>query len=344
MNSRKDKQILVTGGTGFLGSYLLRYLLREGYTRIRVLRQVNSDMNLVADIADQIEWVEGDVLDIIGLEDAMYSVQQVYHCAAVVSFDPRDYDRVRQVNVDGTANVVNAALYANVEKLVYVSSIAAIGRSKNNNIVTEETKWERSHYNTEYAISKYLGENEIWRGMMEGLQVAIVNPGLLLGSGHWNKGTGNFFRLIWRKFPFYTDGVSGFVDVRDVARFMLLLMESDVAGERYILNAENLTFQTVLNEIAFHLKMPPPRIRITPFLQQLIWRFEWLRSKLFGAKPFITREIAKNAMHTFFYQNDKSITDFDFQYTPIRQTIAETCRQFREAATEDFKPKALPLV
>ncbi len=341
----KDKQILVTGSTGFVGAYLLRYLLYEGNTRIRALRRMESRMDLVADIADQIEWVHCDILDVIGLEDAMQGAQQVYNCAAVVSFDPRDYRRMREVNVEGTANVVNAALYTNVEKLVHVSSIAAIGRSKNNHQVSETTKWERNSFNTEYAISKYLGENEVWRGMAEGLNVAIVNPSVILGSGRWQEGTGQLFRLVWRKFPFYSDGVSGFVDVRDVARFMIRLMESNVSGERYILNAENLTYQTVLNEIALQLKKSPPGIRVTPFLQQIVWRVEWVRAKLFGARPFITRDVANSALHTFFYQNDKSILDFGWQYTPIRQTIAETCRQFREVAQDNsFQPRILPLV
>lgn len=344
MNASKDKQILVTGGTGFLGSYLLRYLVQEGYTRVRALRRTSSSMDLVVDIADQIEWVECDVLDILGLEDVMKGVQQVYHCAAIISFDPRDFDEMRKVNVDGTANVVNAALYANVEKLVHVSSIAAIGRTKESNTVTEDTKWQRGSYNSNYAISKYLSENEVWRGMAEGLNIAIVNPSVILGSGRWDDGPLKFFKLGWKNFPFYTKGTTGFVDVRDVIRFMILLMTSDISGERYILNAENLTYHTIMNEIAAHLNKKPPTVQVTPLLQQLAWRVEWLRATLFGIKPFITREVARTAMRSFFYQNDKSLAHFDFEYTPIRQTIAETARQFREAAEEDFKPKVLPLI
>lgn len=340
----KDKQILVTGGTGFVGSYLLRYLLREGYTRVRALRRATSKMDLVLDIANQIEWVEGDVLDILILENAMQEVRQVYHCAAVVSFDPRDYDQMRIVNVDGTANVVNAALAANVEKLVHVSSIAAIGRMKNEPIVTEQTKWERSHQNTQYAISKYLSENEVWRGMVEGLNVAVVNPSVILGSGRWDENALKLFKVVWNNFPFYTKGTTGFVDVRDVARFMVSLMESDINGERYILNSENLTYQTILNEIALHLNKKPPTIQVNPLIQQVAWRVEALRSRLFGGRPLVTRETASNSMRSYFYQNDKSLRDFNFEYTPIRQTIAETCRQLREAAANGMESKVLPLI
>lgn len=344
MNKTKDKQILVTGGTGFLGSYLLRYLVREGYTRIRATRRPDSRMDLVAAVADKIEWVETDLLDVIGLENAMQHVTKVYHCAAIVSFDPRNYDEMRRVNVDGTANVVNAALYANVEKLVYVSSIAAIGRTKQSRIITEKTKWERSKLNSEYGISKYLAEQEVWRGAAEGLNIAIVNPSVILGSGRWGEGPLKFFKLIHKQYPFYTTGTSGFVDVRDVARFMLLLMESDISRERFILNAENLTFQTLMNEIAKQLGKKPPSIKVTRFTQQIVWRLEWLRSRLFGGKPLITREVAQRATASYFYENEKSLSVFDFEYTPIRQTIAETAAQFKAAAAADFKTMYLPLL
>lgn len=344
LNSIKDKQILVTGGTGFLGSYLLRYLVREGYTRVRALRRATSNMDLVNEVIHKIEWIEGDVMDIFSLEDAMQDVQLVYHCAAIVSFDPRDYEEMRQINVDGTANVINAALEANVEKLVHVSSTAAIGRMKNQPVVTEQTKWERSNYNSEYAISKYLAENEVWRGMVEGLNVAVVNPSVILGSGRWDEGPLQFFKMGWNNFPFYTKGTAGFVDVRDVARFMLQLMQSEVVGERYILSGESLTYQTVMNEIATHLNKKPPTIQVNPLLQQIAWRVEWLRSRMFGGRPLITRETASHSLRTFFYQNDKSRTDFAFEYTPIRQTIAEVCGQFQEVAENGFASKTLPLI
>lgn len=344
MNFTKNKTILVTGGTGFLGSYLLRYLVRAGYTRVRALRRATSHLDLVAEVADQIEWVEGDVLDVFSLEDAMQGVQQVYHSAAVVSFDGRDYTRMRQVNVEGTANVVNAALAANVEKLVHVSSIAALGRGKNQSVLTEESKWERSKHNSEYAISKYLAENEAWRGMVEGLNVAVVNPSVILGSGRWAEGTCKLFKMGWQQFPFYTKGTTGFVDVRDVARFIVQLMESEVTGERYILNGENLTYQTVMNEIAINLNKKPPTILIHSFLQQFAWRMEWLRSRLTATRPLVTRETAAASVRSYFYQNDKSRREFDFAYTPIQETIAETCRQLRKAAGEGFPAKVLPLI
>jgi len=189
-----------------------------------------------------------------------------------------------------------------------------------------------------------LSANEVWRGMTEGLNVAMVNPSVILGGGRWEEGPLKFFKMVWKNFPFYTKGTTGFVDVRDVARFMILLMESEVVGERYILNGENLTYQTVMNEIALHLNKKPPSIQVNSLIQQLAWRVEWLRSKLLGSRPFITRETAANSMRSYFYQNDKSRTDFDFEYTPIRQTIAETCQQFKDATDKGLESRVLPLI
>lgn len=343
MNTAKDKQILVTGGTGFLGSYLLRYLVQEGYTKVRAIRRANSQMDLVAEVADQIEWVETDILDIIGLEDAMRGVSQVYHCAAMVSFDNRDHDFMRKVNVEGTANVVNIALDANIEKLVYVSSIAAIGRTKENHIITEKTKWQRSPFNSPYGISKYLAEQEVWRGVAEGLNAAIVNPSVILGSGRWDEGPLKLFKMVWNQYPFYTTGTSSFVDVRDVSQFMIRLMESDISSERFILNAENLTIETMMKEIAKEFGKKPPFIKIDRFTQQIIWRVEWLRARIFGSKPLLTREVAQRAVSNYFYKNDKSLAAIDFKYTPIRQTIGETCGQFKKAVASDFQSMYLPL-
>ncbi len=344
MKAHSDKQILVTGGTGFLGSYLLRYLVARGYTRIRALRQPSSSLGLVEDIAPEIEWVEGNILDVVGLEDALKGVQQVYHCAAIVSFDVRERAKMMDVNSTGTANIVNAALYEKVEKFIHVSSIAAIGRTKESKIITEDSKWLRSTYNSYYGISKYLAEQEVWRGMAEGLPIGIVNPSLILGAGRWTDGPLRLFNLVWKNYPFYTTGTTGFVDARDVARFMIHLMESPITGQRYILNAENRTFQSVMNEIAFHLHKKPPTIKVTPFMQQIIWRIDWLRSKLSGVRPLITRETAANAQQSFLYKNDKSLQAFDFQYTPLEQTIRETCALFLEAMHNKLPPRGLPLI
>src|SRR6185295_8650851 len=177
--------ILVTGGTGFLGMQLLRELVKRG-EKVRAIKRSGSTSFLEEEFTRQIEWVEGDVLHIPALEEAMSDCEKVYHCAAVVSFLPKDHERIMKVNVEGTANVVNVALEKKIKKLVHVSSVAAIGSSRNDEVVNESTEWESG--NSNYALSKFLGEREVWRGIAEGLNAVIVNPSLIIGAGNWNEG------------------------------------------------------------------------------------------------------------------------------------------------------------
>lgn len=335
--------IFVTGGTGFLGAYLLHNLLKRDYRPIRALKRANSPMNLVEDIAHRIEWVEGDILDIPSLEDAMQGMQQVYHCAAVVSYDPRDREKLMSVNVKGTANVVNIALVSAVEKLVHVSSVAALGRSKRTSHLSETARWENSKRNSQYAISKHLAELEVWRGVAEGLNAAIVNPSIILGSGFWHQGTCKFFMNGWNNFNFYARGGTGWVDARDVVRAMIDLMESNISGERFILNGENITYQDIMNEISDALKKKRPSIKVNYLLQELAWRGAWLQSRMTNKQSFITKETARHSSKCYYYENDKSIEQLNVAYTPIRQTISETAAQLKEAANNNFNPMLLPL-
>jgi len=338
-----DLPVLITGATGFLGSYLLRSLIKSGHQNIRALRRPNSDRSLVADTEGLVEWVEGDVLDQPFIEEAMQGIRQVYHCAAVVSFDPRDVRMMLRVNVEGAANVVNAALWEGVDKLVHVSSIAAIGRSPSEKNVSENTKWQRSPLHSNYAISKYLAEQEAWRGMAEGLKVSVVNPSVILGSGRWEDGPLQLFRLGWKEFPFYATGVSGFVDVRDVAQAMIRLMHLESSGQRYIISAENLPFRAVQQMISEGLAKRAPRYRVSTLVQEIAWRVEWLRTRFGGPPPLITRETARHANAVYYYDNSKSMKDLQLTYTPVAETISAVCRQFTEAAGNGFRPMTLPV-
>ncbi len=331
----QQAEILVTGGTGFLGSYLLRYLLRKGKA-IRATKRVSSPMDLVADIRDAIEWVDCDLLDQIGMEDCMDGIKQVYHCAAMVSFDTKDVDQMREINVNGTANIVNIALEKNVEKFLHVSSIAAIGRAKPEAHISEKSKWERSNLNSNYAISKYLAEQEVWRAMVEGLNVVIVNPSVILGAGYWEAGSNRFFKYVWRGSKFKPGGCSGFVDVRDVARLSILLMDSDVSGERYIANGENLAYGDVFQKIADTFQKPAPTLSVRPWMREIAWRVEWLKSKITRQKALLTKETARLAGGRYTYDNSKSKAIMDFEYTPIAKTVEETGRLFADRQSEGF--------
>ena len=343
MQNTNNKSIFVTGGTGFLGSYLLRYLVAEGYTDIRALKRPNSPMDLVREVADKIEWIEGNILDTFILEDAMDGVQQVYHCAGIVSYAPSDYQLMMDVNAEGTTNMVNVALYRKVEKFVYVSSIASIGRRPKLPVIDENTKWERSNWNSSYAISKYLGEMEVWRGVAEGLNVGIVNPAVIIGSGFWDRGTGQLFERANNGLKFYPKGSTGYVDVRDVARFMVKLMDSDIQNERYILNGANSSYLDFFTKVAAVLNKKPPSIQVNFILKELAIAGEWLRSTLLRKKPLLTRHTVNHVNRDFVYKNEKSKAAFDFDYTPLEQTLAETGEQFLASQKRKEKAAVLPI-
>lgn len=337
----KNQQILVTGGTGLLGSYLLRKLIIDGYTRIRALKRPTSQLHLVENIKNQIEWIDCDILDVIGLEDAMRGVEQVYHCAAIVSFKSSDQPKMKHINVNGTANVVNAALNAKISKFLHVSSIAAIGRSLKNPVVKENQKWENSPINTAYAKTKYLAEKEVWRGIAEGLHAVIINPSIILGSGVWKSGSTQIFHEIWKGLKFFPEGQTGFVDVRDVAELMIKMMQSDIHTERFIANGANLPFKEFFQKIAASTEKPAPSIAVNPFIRGVAWRLEWLKSKILGSSPMITKETAMISAKSFVFDNSKSIQTFDFQYRPIDQTISAIGNQLIEASKIQFRPLLL---
>ncbi len=327
--SNSDNFIFITGATGLVGSYLARLLLKKGY-RVRALKRAKSKMDLLGPDADRIEWITGDVLDIPVLEEAMEGIDQVFHCAAMVSYDPKYLKEMMSINVDGTANIINVALHQEIKKLVHISSIAALGKSKNGEPVSERTKWERDKNNTNYSVSKYQSEQEVWRGHAEGLPIAIVNPSVVLGAGRWRQSSTALFKQVWDGLKFYPPGGNGFVDVRDVARMALQLMESNIEGERFVANGANLKFRNLFNQMAEGLDKPVPTIKVTPLLGGVAWRTMWLKSKLTGRSPLITRETVRSATGTVAYDAQKSEQMLDFNYTPIAETIQETTAVLKE--------------
>lgn len=332
--------ILVTGATGLVGSYLLYDLLKAEEPVRAILhnplslnhtRKIFSSLGADAEsLISRIEWVEGDVLDYFSLADAMKGVQKVYHCAAIVSFDPVDRDLMMKINVDGTANVVNAALEAGVDKLCHVSSIASLGRTDNSNIIDEKSQFKTSSYNSKYSLSKYAGEREVWRGTAEGLKAVIVNPSVILGFGDSDKGSTKMFSTIYRNSWFYGKGINGFVDVQDVVRAMVLLMESNVQNERFVVSAGDFSYREIFSMIAREFGKTQPRFAVPGPALNIVWRLEWLRSKITGAKPLITRETARTSKGSFYYATKKLHCTLNFEFTPIEKTISRTCRLIRE--------------
>jgi dihydroflavonol-4-reductase len=326
MEANTQPVVLLTGGTGFLGAYILERLVRQGHI-VRALKRLTSPMDLVSDLP--VHWVEGDINDLGALEDAFEGVTHVIHSAAMVSFHPKDARRMSQINVDGTANVVNMCLDKGIRHLVHVSSIAALGRSKDRLVLDEAAKWVDSPDNTRYALSKYRAEQEVWRGDAEGLPVAIVNPSVILGGGFWHTGTSRLFQQVDGGLPFYSSGRSGFVDVRDVADFILVLLETGITGQRFVLSAENRTFESLFSDIASALGAPKPYVRVTPWIAEVAWRVEWLKEKLLRTEPVVTRESARASLNQYTYENRKSLSVPGFVYRPLDQTIRETAEAYK---------------
>ncbi len=321
--------ILVTGGTGFLGAYIIKELIEKGHT-VRAIRRTNKLPFFISSaLFDKVEWVEGDILDINSLEVAMEGIDTVIHSAAVVSFIKNERGNMYHVNVDGTANVVNIALEKKVRRIIYISSVAALGRTAGGGHVDEEKKWEVSKVNTHYAKSKYKGEIEVWRGFSEGLNGVILNPSTILGYGDWNNSSCSIFKKVYEEFQFYTGGINGFVDVEDAAKVIVLFAENNITEQRYIVNAENWEFQHLQNSIADGFNKKRPTKTATPFLMSLTWRLEKIKSLVSGNKPLITKESAKVAQSKTYFENAKILKDLKgFSFTPLEETIKKACKLY----------------
>jgi dihydroflavonol-4-reductase len=325
--------VLVTGGTGFLGSYIIKELVERNYP-VRAIRRSTSKVPfyIPARIFEKVEWVEADILDPGSLEEAIAGSDAVIHSAAMISFHKADKKKMYQVNVQGTANVVNAAIEKNISRLVHISSVAALGRSKTGGHVNEERKWQESNVNTQYAISKYKAEMEVWRGIGEGLNAVIINPSTVLGYGDWDTSSCRIFKTIYDEFPWYSTGINGFVDIEDVARTTVLLMQSDIKEQRFIANGENWTFQQLFNTIADGFGKKHPYRRATPLLGHLAWRLEKFKTLFSGERPLLTRETARVANSYTFFESDKLLKALpQFSFTPLQESIQKTCEKYLHA-------------
>ena len=327
--------ILVTGGTGLLGSHLLYKLVSDGLT-IRALKRKSSDIEFTRKVFsyysedynklfEKIQWVDGDIIDVYSLEDVFEKIDYVYHCAAIVSFDASAKKIMFDTNLSGTANIVNVALNHKIKKLCHVSSIAALGRSSNSSVISESTGWVTSKQNSLYAISKYNAEREVWRGINEGLNAVIVNPSIILGPGDWKNDSSKIFTLVNNGLKFYTNGVNAYVDVIDVVNSMVLLMNSEVSAERFIIASENYSYRDLLNTIAKYLKKPLPKYHANSFTSALAWRLEKARSLLTNSKPLITKQIAKTASNKSFYSNEKFQQKYNYTYLSVEESVKRIC-------------------
>ncbi|WP_178986709.1 SDR family oxidoreductase [Winogradskyella helgolandensis] len=332
--------ILVTGGTGLVGSHLLFQLLKSNepiraiYRREKTLARVKNVFSYFSDDAEtlfnKIEWVEADVNDIPKLQDAFKGVTHVYHCAAFVSFEPNKYIELRRINIEGTANIVNLSISHKVKKLCYVSTIAAIGHHSNpEKLIDEQTEWSPEDDNSVYAITKYGAELEVWRGTQEGLDAVIINPGIILGAGYWNGGSsGSLFKRIYNGTPYYTSGVTGYVDVWDVTNAMEQLMKGSIKNEGFILVSENLSFKSFFTKVATYLDVKPPTKEAKSWLLGIGWKLDWLNHKLLGKRRRLAKQTAKSAVSITNYDASKIKNSINFEFKSIDTSIEEVSKLF----------------
>lgn len=324
--------ILVTGGTGLTGSHLLFELTRREYP-VRALRRMHSSTDYVRKIFSlysqnpdtllaKITWIEADLLNFDSLIEATRGIETVYHAGAYVSFDPSKNNMLLETNVTGTANLVDACLLNGVKEICHISSVAALGEANEKGIIDENCLWSKSKGQSAYAKSKFWGEMEIWRAAEQGIRVVIVNPTVILGPGRWDSGSGQLFSTIAKGIPFYTEGVTGFVDVRDVARAMVMLMAiPDIRSERFLLNSANVSYKFLFSAIANSVNRTPPRIRIEPWVVRIAYPIAKLLGFIVGKSAAISKENLRSAFSKTYYASDKITARIGFEFIPIDESI-----------------------
>ena len=333
--------ILITGGTGLVGSHLLLQLAAEGmrvratfrkssgFENVKKVFRLDREEQEALRLFDKVEWVEADILDVPALEKAFEGITAVYHCAALVSFDPADNKKLRKINIEGTANVVNLCIAHQIKKLCFVSSIATFDLNPGQSAISEASHWNKELDHRMYAISKYGAEMEVWRASQEGIPVVIVNPGVIIGPGAWNTGSGLMFKKVWGGLRYTFPKTTGFVGVWDVAKVLRLLMDSPIENEQFLLVSENLSFRRVLELVAESLKKPAPSRRLKPWMVSLGWAGGLLFAP-FGYKRKITRDSITGLFADSFYDSSKVMKELDLQFESMESVIARTGEAFRK--------------
>ena len=331
--------VLVTGGTGLVGAHLLLHLIENGENVRAIYRNLNNiqktksvfELYNKGDLFEKIHWLEADILDVPSLETAFIGIDYVYHSAALISFDPKDEESLRKTNIEGTANMVNFSIAKEVKKFCFVSSIAALGDiAPHETYITEETDWNPEKPHSDYAISKYGAEMEVWRALQEGLDIIIINPGVILGpiaaTKIFDEGSVELYRKVANGLSFYTLGSTGFITINDVVRIANELMKSDIKNERFTLIADNIVFKDILHTIADTLKVKRPSTHAKPLLMNFLWIADAVFSTLFFQKRSITKATAKASYSKNLYSNEKIKTALGMVFLDVHQYIKEVSK------------------
>lgn len=313
--------ILVTGGTGFIGSLVIKKLLETGKSVLAIKRK-SSKIPQKLLYKPNLFWFDADITDYFSLEDVFTNVTQVYHCAGMVSFDPADRDQLMKVNVEGTTHIVNLCLDKKA-RLIHVSSVAALGDGKDSAFITEKSKWEWSSRQSAYSVSKFEAEREVWRGTAEGLDAVIVNPTVVIG-GEDNTNASKLFSLVEKGLKYYPTGSTGFVDVEDVANIMIQLMESpQITDTNFVINHVNLSYQELFNQYAALINKTPPSTPTNRYLLSFAWRAQRVLSKLGLSKATLTKDVVRSSLKKNKYSNEKITTTLNYIFKPLEISLQE---------------------
>jgi len=328
--------ILVTGGTGLVGCHLLYSLVNEN-KKVRALHRKNSKTDSVRKVFsyyskdykklfDKIEWIEGDINDITSLDVAFQNISEIYHCAAFISFSNQDFNAMKKINVEGTANMINTAIVKKVDKFCYVSTIAAIGERKNM-LIDEECEWKEN--NNPYSKTKHDAELEVWRGISEGLNAVIVNPGVIIGSGYWKRGSGAFITQISRGMNYFPPGKTGFICVKDVVKIMRELMDKNIFSERFLLVAENWTQKDFIYSVCNYLNLKSPLKKASKSIMILGLILDAARSFFLNKRRRLSSAIIKSSHSKNEYSNKKISSVLNYKFKMVEKSIKVTCENFK---------------
>ena len=324
--------IAITGASGLLGSFVASHFISQG-EQVVAFKRKESDISFLKHLQEKIHWREVDLLDPISLGESLKDVHTVIHSAALVSFNPKKAKAVFDTNVTGTKNVVDACLATGIKKLIHISSVAALGGQKGTDQINEDSLWTASALNSDYAISKYQAELEVYRGYEEGLKVAILNPSVVLGPGDWHRSSSQLFKYIWNENLFYTDGMLNYVDVRDVANMVHSLYTMDFNGERFIANTNGISFKTIFDEIAKRFGKRSPYLRVGPSLTGVIASLEAIRCFVTNQEPVITKHTVRMARERLCYDNKKALNTLKIRLHTLEETLDFCCHFYKEKNT-----------
>jgi len=319
----------VTGANGLLGSFIIRKLIAENEKFIAFKRST-ADTSLLSDVQERIEWRELDLQNPVSMDDSLQGITAVIHAAAMVSFNPRHAADISRVNTDGTRNLVNSCLANDIKRFVYISSVAALGRTKGQAVIDEKNKWAESSLNTTYATSKYQAELEVFRGQEEGLKTVILNPSVILAPADWTKSSAQLFKYVWDERRFYIDGSLNCVDVRDVAAVAWMLLNSGIENERFIVSAGVLSYKAFFDAIALRFGKKPPMIKLSEKFLKIVARIEQFSAKIRRSEPLITEETARLAGSHFHYESNKIKKSLHFEFHTVDNTLDWCCRYYMQ--------------